>query len=114
MFKKVRLHTLGFTFAATAALFTLVWASSAKPSAVNFLNDAPNTLTTAIDTPSTDTIIDPKLRYEFEDHSYGDPTDNPEGNLFLTTPSNVKTTYNYDPDSNLFYIQNMVGRNTIG
>jgi cell surface protein SprA len=109
MFKKVRLHTLGFTFAATAALFTLVWASSAKPSAVNFLNDAPNTLTTAIDTPSTDTIIDPKLRYEFEDHSYGDPTDNPEGNLFLTTPSNVKTTYNYDPDSNLFYINETMG-----
>ncbi|MDQ3108939.1 MAG: cell surface protein SprA [Bacteroidota bacterium] len=63
-----------------------------------------------IDTPAVDSpAVDP-LPYGFEDQSYLDPMYyNNNGSLKLNDPSNIKTTVTYDPDSNIYVVEQHLG-----
>lgn len=60
--------------------------------------------------PAADTGGDDTLPYPFEDQSGQDPLyfDN-NGNLTLHDPSNIQTTVTYDPDSNIYLVNQSVG-----
>lgn len=61
------------------------------------------------DTDTTKHAAEP-LPYPYTDQSGQDPLyfDN-NGNLKLHDPDNIKTTVNYDPDSNLYYVDQNIG-----
>ncbi|MFH1004786.1 MAG: cell surface protein SprA [Bacteroidota bacterium] len=57
----------------------------------------------------SDTVIG-SLKYPMQDQSYGIPFDNDyTGGLYLNDPSNIKTNITYDPDSNIFNINQKMG-----
>ncbi len=50
-----------------------------------------------------------KLRYPFEDQSWIDPMFRDWSPLYLNDPSNIRTTYTYDPDSNIYVVEQKIG-----
>lgn len=59
------------------------------------------------DTPAVDT-----LAYPFNDNSYLDPLHySNSGNLKLEDPSNIKTNVTYNPDSNVYLVDQTLGNN---
>ncbi|MEW6469132.1 MAG: cell surface protein SprA [Bacteroidota bacterium] len=107
-----------FSFAATVfgVLLTIIWASSASVRHTNWQHRYFNQklknpgMVLSADSPQTDSIYDPRLRYDWEDDSYLDPTTGTHnGSLYLNTPSNVKTSITYDPDSNTYNIEQKMG-----
>lgn len=61
--------------------------------------------TLPLDTPP-DTL---NLPYPFTDQSGGDPMYKDESPLFLDDPSNIKTVVTYDPDSNIYVVEQKIG-----
>ncbi len=86
-------------------MFTLVWANSPGKLHAEF-----PTFVAPLDTPTTNAPGNVNLPYPFKDR-YADPysSQNPESPLYLNTPSNIKTTIEYDPDERQYDINEKMG-----
>jgi cell surface protein SprA len=68
-----------------------------------------STLVTAVDTPPPPVPATNNLPYPFDDESYGVPMYNPDGGLRLSTPPNIKTDVEYNPQTGKYDVYQKMG-----
>ncbi|MCC7301556.1 MAG: cell surface protein SprA [Bacteroidia bacterium] len=104
--KSGKLYSVTAPFAAGFA--ALIFASSVtlEPGHLSVSEFNPDRLVLASDTDSVKTI---DLPYPFTDQSNSDPMYRDESPLFLNDPSNIKTIVTFDPDSNMYIVEQKMG-----